>query len=488
MLMEPDAKEKLDRLFNPRGLAFFGGAAKPASFGYLVMAGQVRYGYSGGIYPISEHGDQALGYPIYKSLSEVPGPVDLASISLPARAVPAVLQECLDHGVAGVQIHSSGFAETGEEEGIALQEEIVKFSKKGLRVLGPNCFGIHCPKGGITVLPGSDFSKESGSTAFISQSGGVAADFGYEAMNAGLGISKVASFGNGADLDAVKLMEYLAEDEDTEVISAYIEGVKDARAFLDVVRRTTPHKPVVIWKAGLTPLGGRAAKSHTGSMAGEKAVWESALKQAGAVSVQGLDELVDAVLGITYLKNAGNKIALVGGGGAIGVFSSDLAHRSGLDLPVFSSETQSLIREHFPTPGNSMANPLDTGTPLIPLETVEASVELIMTREPVDVVVMFLLIRSLEVELHVFSQMMGAGAPPRGEYLEKVLEVFSRLKKKYNKDILVVFDDRAHRLEDLEANGAGRRMRPMYQKEGIPVYPNAERALRGIKYACAAKN
>ena len=253
--MEPEKRRIMDRIFNPRGMALFGGIGTPGAFGYLIALSNIRYGYKGALYPISSKGGEIAGHRIYKSLDDVDGPVDLASISVPARAVPAVLRDCLKHGVAGVQIHSSGFAEVGTREGISLQEEIIRIAQHGLRIVGPNCFGIHCPRGGITLLPGSGFAKEPGNIAFISQSGGVATDFGYEAGSARLGISKVVSFGNGCDVDAIELLDYLGDDPETQYIGAYLEGVRDGRCFLDNLRRISTTKPVVIWKGGLTPLG-----------------------------------------------------------------------------------------------------------------------------------------------------------------------------------------------------------------------------------------
>ena len=272
--MNHTKKDQLDRMFNPRGLAFFGGIASPGAFGNLIALSQIRYGYKGSLYPISPKGGEIAGHKIYKSLDEVEGLIDLACVSVPARAVPEVLQDCLDHGVNGVQVHSSGFAETGKEEGIELQRKIIQIARQGLRIVGPNCFGLHSPKGGITVLPGSDFSKAPGSVALISQSGGVATDFGYAAQSAGMGISKVISFGNGCDVDALELMEYMGTDPETQYIAAYLEGIQDGPRFLEAVKLAAKTKPVVVWKAGLTPLGNRAAQSHTGSLAGGSAIWE----------------------------------------------------------------------------------------------------------------------------------------------------------------------------------------------------------------------
>jgi acyl-CoA synthetase (NDP forming) len=480
--MKLEQRRILDRMFNPRGMALFGGIGKPGSFGYLIALSQIRYGYSGNLYPISSKGGEVAGRRIYKNLDEVEGPLDLASISVPAKAVPAVLRDCLKHGVAGAQVHSSGFAELGDRHGIALQKEITQIAHKGVRIIGPNCFGIHCPRGGITLLPGSDFSHDPGSVAFVSQSGGVATDFGYEARSADIGLSKIISFGNGCDLDAIQLLDYFADDPETECVGAYIEGVEDGRRFLKTVRRVSDTKPVIIWKAGLTPPGGRAALSHTGSMAGEEKIWAAALTQAGAVAVRGLDEIIDTLMVIKYLQNPGPRIALIGGGGAIGVFSCDLAHRWGLQLPRFFPETRRRLRKFFPTPGNSMANPLDTGSPVIPVEIIKNSIAEVLRSEPVDIVIMILLLRSLEVEVRSFMGMMGAEPPARGSYLKEMLDVLTELKNKTGKDIVVVFENRASLIKDVTVEKVTREMRSAYHARGIPVFQSVERALRGIRH------
>ena len=483
--MENKNREALDRMFCPRGIAFFGGISSPGAFGNMIALSQIRYGYKGDLYPISPKGGEIAGHKIFKSLDEVQGPVDLACVSVPAKAVPAVLQDCLEHGVNGAQVHSSGFAETGRTEDIERQKQIVRIARRGLRIVGPNCFGLHSPKGGITILPGSDFSKEPGPLSLISQSGGVATDFGYAVQSAGMTLSKVISFGNGCDVDAVELMEYMGADPETRYIAAYLEGVQDGARFLNAVKKTSKTKPVVVWKAGLTPLGNRAAQSHTGSLAGGKAIWDGVLAQAGASSIQGLDEAVDALTAHYYLNNPGPRIAVVGGGGAIGVFSCDLASQSGLDLPRFSDATRRNLRRHFPTPGNSMANPLDTGSPVVPVETMQASIQEIALNEPIDVVVVILLLRPLEKEVRSFMEMMGMDAPPPGAYLEQLLGCLMEIKQETKKDIAVVMENRAGQPEDIEVEATLRKMRDSYQSKGFPVFPSAERALRGIRHAVA---
>jgi acyl-CoA synthetase (NDP forming) len=485
MGMRPEDRAQLDRMFNPRGMAMFGGVSTPFSFGQLVVLSQIRYGYKGGFYPISQKGGEISGFKIYRHLSEVNGPVDLAQISVPAKAVPGVLRDCLAHGVAGVQIHSAGFSETGDREGAALEAEVARMGAQGIRILGPNCFGIHSPRGGITLLPGHGFSRKPGPVALISQSGGVATEFGYEAKFMGLGLSKVISYGNGCDLEAAELLDYLADDPDTGYIAAYLEGVREGQRFFQILRSVTPKKPVVIWKAALTPLGGRAALSHTGSLAGEDMVWKGVLTQCGAASVQGLDQMMDTLVALKYLKNRGRRIALLGGGGALGVFSSDRAYRWGLEIPRFSEKTQKRLKVFFPAPGNSMANPLDTGSPAVPMETIQALAREILTKEPVDVLIIIMLLRTLEVDLPKFAEMNQQEPPPPGSYLQSLVNPLAQLREETGKDLVMVLDNRTYQPEDVGVEAVSRQVRQQIQEVGIPVYSSAERALRGISYALA---
>ena len=487
--MKTSQYPQMDRLFNPRGVAIFGGVNTFGAFGHMYFTSLVQYGYQGRLYPVSKKGGEVVGtgHKIYTSLSEIDGPVDLASISVPAEAVPGLLRECLEHGVAGAQVQSSGFSELGSERGDALQAELREIAEAGLLIVGPNCFGLHSPRGGITLLPGSDFSREPGPVAFISQSGGAATDFGYEAAHKGLGLSKMVSFGNGASIGATDFLEYMAQDADTGLVAAYLEGVRDGRRFLEVLKKTTREKPVVVWKAGLTDLGRRAALSHTASLAGEAGVWQGALAQAGAVGVQGLDEMMDVLMALHYLKSPGRRVALLGGGGAIGVFSSDLASRWGLEVPTFSPETQKMLQEFFPTPGNSVANPLDTGSPVLPIETIQSLVRIVLEREPVDALIVIMLIRPLEIQVNAMMELAGMPPDPPGKYLAGLVEPLAEIKRETGKDIIMVLENRSYRIEEMAAETGERQSRALFQKAGLPVFATTERALRGIKHSLTVR-
>ncbi len=481
--MDRDRRARLDRMFHPKGIAVFGAVTEPGRFGHMMLQSLLRYGYKGRIYPVSPRGGETLGLKVVRSLAEVEGPVDLACICVPAEDVPGVLLDCLQRGVPAAQILTSGFAETGDAAGMALQEEVARIARSGIAVLGPNCFGVHCPRGGVTIIPGFDFSREHGAVGLISQSGGVAADFGHEAQAAGIGISKVISFGNGCDLDSSELLEYLAEDPETRLVGAYIEGMRDGRRFFQALSRLTRSKPAVVWKGGLTPQGGRAARGHTGALAGEAMVWGGALAQAGAVAVQGLEEMLDSLVALSALRTPVRRVALVGASGAGGVHSSDLAHGWGLQVEPFGQETQRRLREILPSPGNSVANPLDTGMPALPLDTLLALIEEVLVRESIDLMIVTLLLHPLMVVFPTYLEMDGLDSPPRGAYLSGLLEAASRMKKATGKDMLMVWENRAKRVEDLEVEETVRVMRPRFQAEGIPVFPSVERALRAVRNA-----
>jgi acyl-CoA synthetase (NDP forming) len=481
--LERDRWARLDRMFHPSSIAVFGAVGEPGKFGHMMLQSLLRYGYRGRIYPISPRGGETLGLKVFRALAEVEGEVDLACVCVPAEEVPRVLMSCLEKGVPGAQILTSGFAETGDPKGMSLQEEVARIARGGIRVLGPNCFGAHCPKGGITIIPGFDFSKEPGPVGVISQSGGVAADFGHEAQAAGIGVSKIISFGNGCDIDASELLDYLADDPETSLVGAYIEGVRDGRRFLQALGDVTRRKPAVLWKGGLTPQGGRAALGHTGSLAGTAGIWGGALTQAGALAVQGLDEMLDSLVALMSLRSNGRKVALIGASGAGGVHSSDLAYRWGLAVEPFGRETQRRLRRLLPTPGNSVANPLDTGMPALPLETLVALMEEVLTREPIDLMIVTLLLHPLAVVFPAYLEMDGLLPPARGAYLSGLLEAASAMRERTGKDMLMVWENRAKRPEDLEVEEMVRVMRPRFQKAGIPIFPSVDRALRAVRNA-----
>lgn len=485
--MDAQIRQRLERMFHPRAVAIFGAVHESYKFGHMIIQSLLKYGYQGKIYPIYPGGGEVFGLRVYHGLEEIRGPVDLARICVPAEKVPDVMKDCLRHGVAGAEILSSGFAETGETSGLRLQEEVVGLAQKGLPVLGPNCFGIHCPKGGLTLLPGFDFSTESGPVALISQSGGVAVDFSQEVRMAGFGVSKVVSFGNGCDLDALELLDYFAGDPDTRYIGAYIEGVRDGRRFAQILKDLTPKKPVLVWKGGLTPPGSMSALSHTGALSGEASVWKGLLSQTGAVAVDGLEEMVDTMTALVHLRRLGRNVAIAGAGGAIGVFSGDLAYRWGLNLPTFGPATQKKLGRWFSEPGSNVSNPLDTGSPVLPLEAITDMIEGVLANEPVDALILVLLFHQLTVLVKTFAEMDGLPWETLEDYLDKLLEAIVRVRGQTKKDVVMVIVNRANLPSNEDLEGMYRVLRLRCYAKGVPFYPTIERALRAIRNSSKVK-
>ena len=279
--MDDRKMEELEEIFNPKSVAVVG-ASSSMKFGSFFLNSLKGFGFEGDLYPVNPKESEIMGLKSYPSVKEIPGDVDLVGISVPAKYVPGVMMDCKEKGVKAVEIFSSGFSELNED-GIALDEELVSIARDGsFRIIGPNCFGIYCPSSKLTLLPGYDFSKESGPVAFIGQSGGYSADLCVRAKGWGINFSKVISYGNASDLNETDFMEYFLNDPETKIITAYIEGIKDKR-FVEVLRDVTKEKPVIIWKGGLTKSGARAVSSHTGSLGGQENLWKAVFRQTGAI-------------------------------------------------------------------------------------------------------------------------------------------------------------------------------------------------------------
>ena len=316
--------------------------------------------FPGPIYPINPRAEEVLGLPCYHSLVDVPGPVDHVISSIPASGVLELIDHAAAKGVHSVHFFTAGFRETGEEERVALEQEMLRRARAaGVRIIGPNCMGLYCPAAKVAF--NREVPKESGNVAFISQSGLNSEELIIYASLRGVRFSKVVSYGNAVDLDESDFLEYCAVDPETEIITTYIEGVEDGRRFLRALSAASAVKPTIVLKGGVTGAGSRAADSHTGSLAGSAQVWEAACRQAGALTVQTLEEMEDLAVAFSFLQRpAGRGVAIMGVGGGSSVLAADAAEREGLSVPTLSEELQSQLRQFTPVAGTSVRNPLDT--------------------------------------------------------------------------------------------------------------------------------
>ena len=380
-----EIRAALDVMTHAKSIAVVG-AARARRGGFPGMFGCLRnFGYPGKLYPINPKVEEISGIKTYPSLISLPERVDLVIISVPAPFVPDALRDCVASGNKNIHIFSSGFKESGEEEGIQLQKEIEKIAREGgLRVVGPNCMGFYVPAS--RMLTWTAASKESGPISLISQSGGNAQEItNYTSNRYGIYFSKSISYGNALTLDSTDFLDYLAHDDETRIINMYLEGVKDGRHLLDLVTETNRHKPVIIYKGGLTESGARAVSSHTGSLAGGEKIWKAFFRQSGAVPVDSLEEMADVTLAFHHLeKTPGKKTTVLGFGGGIGVAVADSCARAGLELPELSSETIKKLRQFIPPAGTMIRNPIDAVIAFIDLNLFGKVLNILTTSGEID--------------------------------------------------------------------------------------------------------
>jgi len=314
--------QEIDALFKPRSVAVVGVPRGPKT-AKLFLLSLLELGYQGTIYPVHPEASRIEGIKAYPSVNAIPGPVDLAIILVPHRYSLPVVRECAGKGVKGAVLFTAGYEETGTEEGRRLQEEMLQEARKsGMRLIGPNCMGIYCPASGLSFFPG--LSKEPGPLGIVSQSGSLANILARMGPQMGLYFSKVISIGNESDLSSADFLEYLGEDPQTRIIGAYLEGVRNGRRFFRALARAASQKPVILWRAGLTREGARAAASHTGSLGSAREIWESVVRQSGAVSIHGFEPWVDALMAFSLLPEAkGRSMAVVSGPGGLAVSAAE---------------------------------------------------------------------------------------------------------------------------------------------------------------------
>jgi acyl-CoA synthetase (NDP forming) len=350
--------QSLDYMFHPRSVAVVGASTHdgPGSFVSAIK----EMGFTGDLYPVNPKADEIGGLKCYHSLTEIPGDVDYVISSVPLRFVEQLVEDAGQKRVKVIHFFTAGFSETGDADAAALERRMLDRAKAlGMRVIGPNCMGLYVPKAGISFMP--FLPVEHGPVAMLSQSGANAGEFCRTGAVRGLRYSKVVSYGNGTDVRESELLEYCAEDPDTDVIACYIEGLRDGAHFLRALKKAAAAKPVAILKGGRTEEGTRAVNSHTGSLAGSLDIFDAAVRQAGAVRVDRMEELVDQAVAFRYLKHLpGPRAGIVGGGGGYSVLASDEVGAGGLQMPALPDDVQQKLRDFTPTAGTSVRNPVDT--------------------------------------------------------------------------------------------------------------------------------
>jgi acyl-CoA synthetase (NDP forming) len=467
----------LDRIFEPKSIAIVGVSSEGFGFGRGILLSHLAIGYEGKLYPVNKRGGSIEGMTIYPSIESIPDKIDFAIIAVPAHLVPSALEACRIKGAVGAEVLSSGFSETGTPEGIALEEELRTVAGRGIRVLGPNCFGIYCPKSGLTMLPGPDLSRKPGGVALLSQSGGLSVDFGYMGKWRGINFSKVVSFGNGCDLRETEMLHYLRHDPETKVICMYVEGVSDGRDFFTALKEAAAEKPVIVIKGGLSESGSRAAASHTASLGGQRAIWEAALKQCHVTQVENLEEMSDAALAFSLLPAQEYKrCSIIGGGGALGITAADAAESFGIAVPKLRDDLQKAILDILPKPGSSATNPIDVANPFVTPQSIRNILLSASKDDHIDIqIIIQLLYHYKSVQLA-----MGAGSMKDITPYKELAKVCREAVDIGKKPVVLILPNIRQDEDDIEIEEINRETRRLFTEAGMPVFDDVTNALRAI--------
>lgn len=399
----------------------------------------------------NHHGAEALGYKFYGRIADVPDSPELGIIIIPASHTPEALRELGQQGVKHVIIESGGFGEMGTEEGKRLQEEIIKIaSEHNIRIIGPNCVGTSNSSNGLINTFCRIDKAKPGSMALVTQ-GGIFGGATLEKLVHTWSFSKIATLGNKLDINETDILEYLIEDPQTKAIGLYLEDIKDGKRFIQVARKATKHKPLVVLKGGVTEAGTRATASHTGAIAGREEVFDAAVKQSGLIKANNLEELFDFTKAFAFQPlPKGKRIEVISNSGTLAVLATDTCVKLGLQVPILSDDVQKKILEKAPSWLPSAKGPLDLG----PADWLfEICIEEVLRDPTIDGAVVCVALWSVMYDREDF-----------------IVDVLRRTIGKYNKPVLVAatghleLEKQVHELE----------------KEGLPVYDTPERAAKAI--------
>jgi acetyl coenzyme A synthetase (ADP forming)-like protein len=402
------------RFLAPRSVAVIGAGRRPGTIGHEVFANLLAGDFTGPVYPVNSHADVVASVRAYPSILDVPDPVDLAVVTVPASSVMEVVQECADKGVHGLIVISAGFAERGSA---GAEQELVELARRhGMRLVGPNGMGVVNTDPDISMnATFAPFRPVRGRIGFASQSGALGIELLGQAARLGLGVSTFVSMGNKADVSSNDLLQFWDHDPDTSVILLYLESFGNPRKFSRLARRIGHSKPILAVKSGRTHAGTRAAASHTAALASSDVATDALFRQAGVVRVDTLAELLDTAQVLVHQpRPPGRRVAIVSNGGGPGILASDACEGAGLEVPELSAATQETLRG-FVSPDASTANPVDVIASAT-AATYERAIRAVLADPDVDsVIVIFvppLVTESDDVARAIVSAATTAGSKP----------------------------------------------------------------------------
>src|SRR5258707_1807072 len=380
--------------FNPHSIALVGASAKSGKLGYILMRNLLE-GYPGKLYPINPGETEIMGHQAYPRLQDVADQIDLAVIALPTEACVEAMHDCAKVGAKAALVLSGGFAEVGPD-GQVRQEVLLEAARTGgVRLIGPNCFGLYNCNLGLNASMGPGLPPKGGAISLVTQSGAYGmAIFGL-AQQRRLRFAKILSHGNKADLTDHEILDYFEHDDETGVLCLFLESVSNGRAFYEALVRTARRKPVVVAKTGRSSAGRRAAASHTAALTGDATAFITAVQQAGAILAESGLEMVDIAEALSRQPlPPGRRVGIITNSGGTGVELTDLCERFGLSVPELPPASQARISPLIPAYA-SPRNPVDV-TPLwarFP-EMYGDSIEALYECSEIDIIIPVLLQRS----------------------------------------------------------------------------------------------
>lgn len=447
-----DLVEQLNHIFYPRTIAVVGASANPEKAGFMCMKSLVEAGFKGKIYPVNPGLSELFSLKAYPSIRAIPGEVDLAVIVIPAELTISAIEECIEKGIKGAILITSGFKEVGTEIGLDLQVKIRDIANRGgIKIIGPNTLGLINPKANLNATFQPDLgSSKIGNVAVAGQSGGMCNYLAYALTNHNIGISKVISMGNRCNLTFPEVVTYFAEDEETKAIILYVEGLEQPQQLMNIARQVVKRKPILVYKGGRGEELNRATLSHTGALAGKYEFYKAAFTQVGMIIVDDMTELVDMAKALTLQPpSVGNRVAILSVQAGPGIIMADKCHKFGLRLAEFSPATKQILRQ-LASPLNPTDNPVDLAWKGNEFDTCREMLRVVLEDNGVDAVTVAAVYYPLNMEL-----------------MRAVIDI----SKYYKKPITVCLDS---------PGGAAYADLNALEESHIPTYPLPERAVTGL--------
>ena len=441
----------LESFFRPASVAVVGASREKGKVGYEIVANLKRGEFPGSIFPVNPGAREIAGLPCWPDLKSIGSIPDLVVVVVPAKAVAKVLRDCADLGIKSVVIITAGFKEVGPE-GARLETEITEIARSsGIRIMGPNCLGVMVPSRKLNASFGGVLPR-AGGIGYISQSGALLAAILDMANAHQIGFSALFSIGNKADVDEMDVIHALGEDPETHVIAGYLENIGDGDAFVREAERISHDKPILLMKSGGTSAGAKAASSHTGSLAGEERVYESAFIRAGVIRCDSITTQFDYAQAFAYQPlPQGPNVAVITNAGGPGIMAADAIEREGLTFAQLSESTIRHLGEKLPAAAN-IHNPIDVlGDALA--DRYDLAVQLAQADPNVNIVLVLLT-----------PQAMTQAA-------ETAKVIAAAAKGKHGKPVLACFMGAAQVADGVR----------MLEAESVPVYDAPESAVRTIR-------